>query len=400
MSDLSIAVRAVSSLAVGAGLVGISLSWFDPDDSRLVAHDALRLFDIRQVLEPQPVSRPLSPAAQAAVKEAAALAAKDPLSGYPFALNGFALFHLGKPERAEVLMERARQLEPRTASVRGWLFYRYLVTLRFREAVDEAAVLYHLGTEGTASLSETLAILVQAPEAQTHIVRRLGGTPYFLDVIRTGLGKGMDRDLALELLEGAREAETPGADEAKRALVEAYVSAGDYEGAHRAWSRFWGKGTRGRDLVYDGSFAGLDGEPPFNWVFTNDERVQAVAAPAEGKQPSFLRAEHYEGENVVAGRQLVLLPPGSYQLSVQARAGQSGTKQPSFVWQLTCHSSGKLIARLPLDAAGESAWRNLRRDFEVDASCPAQWLELISSTTTFGRSGYLETTQVSIAPRR
>lgn len=356
------------------------------------------------MIRPNARSQAAARLASQPVQDAVAVTAyRSPLSPFPFAVKGLELQQRGEQRRAALSMQRALRLQPRSTAVRKWLLVEDLRAGRGGEAVAQAKMLYALRAEQIGPVSQLLALLALAPEGRNILKKELGGTPELLGVIAAAPAVGVSRQAALDLLStyGPTVADK-GVGSAVSSLVGRYLEAGDYVGARSVWERFLPPGHEPRGLVYDGTFRGLAGPPPFGWTLTRNQQVQAEIGPSGlRRSPGALQVRQFGRFAEVGARQVLLLRPGPYRLSYLLKAGGAGggTRDTAFEWLLKCEKEGAPFARIqvPQGNPGAGGWRAIAHAFEVGASCPLQAIELRGTGTEAGESG-IKLTEVAITP--
>jgi hypothetical protein len=171
----------------------------------------------------------------------------------------------------------------------------------------------------------------------------------------------------------------PGRDEPdwRQALLNAMIAKGDVARAHALWPRLSGVGKPDpANLVYDGSFQGLPGLPPFNWALTSSEM-----GAAERERRGGLQVEYYGRTAGELAAQLVALAPGPYRITFRAE-GDLNTAQHRILWRMQCVQGNKPVFELPF-ANITYAGRTIAGNFTVPQQCPAQWLKLVGEPTEF-----------------
>lgn len=360
---------------------------------------ASRLFDVAQPLNSEARPLPLSDDIQSALKEALALSRDNPLLSYPFVVYAMASYHVGEPQVAERLMQRGLRLDPRNASALSWLFYYYLREDRLADAVDQAAGLYRLEVPDVAPhLSSLLAALLQLPEVENRVTQKLAGTPYLLDILRVGLGNGLDRTLAQKLLDASRSVKSvPGEDQVQMQIFDSFKQAGDFQAAREIRSRSLAVDGKGDVAIYNGSFDRPADEAPFNWQMVNDGNVETEIAPTGMPKPrQGLIGRHFRGHRVTVARQGTLLQPSTYKISFLARAlGPAPAHvEAGWKWKVACEGGPELVS---LTVAPGSQWQSFAQDFTVPQGCGAQSIELISPSSEKAGGPALQITAVAIS---
>jgi hypothetical protein len=85
-----------------------------------------------------------------------------------------------------------------------------------------------------------------------------------------------------------------------------------------------------------------------------------------------LHVIYYGQEEGELARQLLVLTPGTYRLSMSISGGQAARLR----WTLTCAGSHDPLAAISLDKLGSQPWT-----FTVPNGCPAQFLALAGTSS-------------------
>lgn len=130
-------------------------------------------------------------------------------------------------------------------------------------------------------------------------------------------------------------------------------------------------------LVVDGDFSDPQAQPPFAWTLNQSARFTSAVMNDDhrgGEQALRVDYDGFGGVGRVAG-QFLLLPPGAYTLSLDARI-EGGSTSPGLKWRLECITSAQLASITPAFARDDGGWRRFRAGFSVGSDCPAQRLVL------------------------
>ena len=291
-----------------------------------------------------------------------ALARLAPLSPEPYLVNGAIALRSGDFERAEKLLLQARQLAPRSAAARILLADLWVAQGRTRDGFGELAAVSRLVPKSSEQIAPALAQYAKNPGAAPELARMIEGNPQLKQPLLAALAADPSNlPLILQLDRvgpaGARGASPPW----QRILLGALVQQGQYRRSYELWARLSGQAGK-RPLLFNGNFQQLSAPPPFNWNL--DAGGAGLAEPAGGR----LRVLHYGRARIVLASQLLLLPPGEYQLT----APVSGTVVPgALAWTIRCLPKGAPLAQAQVPSAGAMA-----AAFRVPADCSAQLLEL------------------------
>jgi hypothetical protein len=145
-------------------------------------------------------------------------------------------------------------------------------------------------------------------------------------------------------------------------IVGELVAKGQFAKALEVWQRLSGE-RHGGGAIFNPTFKPSAAPPPFNWTFGT---AGGVAEPANGR----LRVIYYGRQDASLAQQLLLLPPGQYQLAMTVSGQSPGLG--SLVWSVTCLPQATTILSLPLKPMSGAQGGS----FSVPANCPAQRLEL------------------------
>ncbi|MFL6858129.1 MAG: hypothetical protein ACJ8EB_09515, partial [Allosphingosinicella sp.] len=253
------------------------------------------------------------------------------LADEPFLLAALDAQAAGQGARSERLLVEARRRNPRERLVRLTLLERYLSTERWADAGREIAVVTRLVPRAQDVLAPGLAKLAANPKYAAPMAQILDRNPLLKDAVLLQLaGSGVDTAQILRL--AGRAAAPPGPPQGRawqQKLLERLIGAKSYRDAFALWARFAGLPAGIAKGVYDPSFAGLAGAPPFNWDLTTGEGGHAERIRGG------LEVDYYGRLDASLVRQMLLLAPGRYRLTLRAdgHAEGDGTQ---LQWTIVC----------------------------------------------------------------
>lgn len=289
------------------------------------------------------------------------LAIVAPLHPEPFLVHAALAERKGAFDKAEKLLEQARDREPRSAAARYLLADVRLRQGKVVAGLSEMAVLTRLLPAAKVQLLPALSQYAHLPGGREKLAGILATNPQLRQPLLQALAADPENAaLILALAGGDLDPRQRGTRQWETRLLGGLVERGDYEQAYGLWRRFAGIPEGVRPLIFNGDFKDLAAPPPFNWTFSASS---AGVADAENGQ---LRVLYYGRDDAPLAAELLLLPPGRYRFGAPV-SGQlaSGSLQ----WVLACLGGAKL-----LESAAESAGGVT---FTVPASgCPAQMLGL------------------------
>ena len=386
------AAAAMLVTAIGAGAIFLSVRHAGVAMGRLLPPRTE--IDMRLALvKAQLPNQKLGPAELAAARRAAIA---EPLAYEPFFIAARAAEQSGRLSEAITLMEEARRRRPSYAAARVALMGYYAMAGRYVDSVAEADVAMRLSGEAQRAILPILAGMLPYREARPGIARILAGEPSwrgaFLDVARAKA----DPDDAAGLLAELRRLK-PAAATAPEAslLVSALVRTGRYPQARRVWLTLVPPADRGRGgLVFDGDFRGVPAPPPFNWTFAASAAGRAEPGRRSAGEPPRLEASYFGGSPAVLAEQTLVLSPGRYRLSIQAKADREQVSA-DLSWQLTCLPARGGLARLPLSRFSQG-YGGHALEFAVPAGCTAQSLSLLAEPGDLSQPINMQFRQLSV----
>lgn len=180
---------------------------------------------------------------------------------------------------------------------------------------------------------------------------------------------------ASQLLLDLADSEAPPTSGEISTVIYGFLRAKRYEDAHRLFLLTLSDADFARTgLVHNGRFDAAANASPFNWQFGSTSAAEIRldgAAPYVGAGVRFLNKPARD----IRLRQMVLLGPGRYGLTVEASA-VSLIVPRGLYWSVRCLSPSREIARLDIEP-GTYRDRSITTEFEV-GECAAQSVELRS----------------------
>lgn len=322
----------------------------------------------------QAMRAPASPEQQEAAARALAL---SPISYWPVAAAAEAAMNQGDVERGTALLEEAVRRNSRQADTRGRLFQLYVSQGRWNEAIDEGLSYARIRSTFADSVMESFLLFLADVRGRAILARRLqpgadGEPPAWREqLVRLSAGRPGERTLAalVERADSARPLSGP-AETSLEGYFAWVASLPDEALPHvRA--------------VYDGEFRGLPGAAPFNWAFAPGTAIEA-GDPTRG---GTLVARASNDVSRPLARQLLVLPPGTYRLAVEANASGDGAMS----WRISCREGAAL---LDLAVPRGGAPTRTEERFTVPTGCALQELQLIAAAA----GGESSTSRLAIWP--
>jgi hypothetical protein len=294
------------------------------------------------------------------------LASEDPLSAEPYLVEAALAVKGGDYRRAEMLLLQARHLEPRSPAARFLLADLYLRTGRALMAMREMAVLNRLVPASASGLAPALAAYAREGGGLAEVRAIIDAYPELEPQLLAQLATdARNADLILSL---AKPRKTPIDASWQAILLSKLVENGGYAKAYQLWTRFAGVPPQAPGL-FNPDFSSSNAPPPFNWELS---RGSGGVADAKGGGLEIL---YFGREDLVLARQLLLLAPGRYRLTMNV-SGQVGDAN-GIRWKVICLPSKRVALDLPIRPG------TVGGDFATGQGCAAQRLELAAEGEEF-----------------
>jgi len=292
-------------------------------------------------------------------------AREEPLAPEPFLVRGVQAQLAGNQQVAEQAFAGAKLRDGRSIPARYFLAEQYFRSGDAAHGLREIAVLARMVPNGVTSLAPYIATYAKDPRNRTQLQSLFKSDPTLEQAALSTLATDpSNADLILGLASPSTTA-----PQWSGVLIPTLVNAGQYGAAYRVWARTAHVQPAADATVFDARFAGSDAPPPFNWSLTS-----STVGLAESQPGGRLHAIFYGQEDGVLARQLLLLKPGRYRLSM--RISGEPSRANALSWTLTCADSKAQLVSLILSDPKKAASGTM---FDVPANCAAQSLELAAS---------------------
>lgn len=316
---------------------------------------------------------------------------QQPLAEQPFLLAASAAVRDGQLDRAESLLNQALQRNPRSRQARLMLLESYGRRVDVTAMAKQLVILSRLSPNAHELVIATVAQLVVDPQTRSATLQALRGNPVVEPVLGHLAATSADPDAVLAL---SRVATASGALEQRdwqARLIANLVDAGDFRRAVALWREFTpGAGDKGGAALYNPDFQDLPGVPPFNWKLATG----GIGA-AERAQDGALEVTYFGRDSGSLASQLLLLPPGTYELSVRS-AGAAPAEAGEIAWTVSCAGIETVLTTLRLPDASDRA-QLIESSFTVPPTgCSAQWLKLVGIAKEFPRTRSARMTGLSL----
>jgi len=243
---------------------------------------------------------------------------------------------------------------------------------RWDAMLFHADVLLRRETVVAGPLFVDMAGLLEDEAGRVALARRLAtDPPWRLKFMQTVASHAKPADTIAFYLTLSRQGVALTTDE-ENALVNRLVDEGQFSDLRRLRAAMLPPGQRS-SLVYDGEFAGLPGPASLIWQPLPLSGGAAVVGTDATTHPGALLLQHdlFSSGDWMA-RQMLLLTPGHYRLSLAAQ-GLDDQGSRGFKVGIDCRGAQNLFT-LPLETSGEQ-WVRSTIVFTIPPEgCPAQWI--------------------------
>lgn len=320
-----------------------------------------------EVFTPEGLARPADLARRALLR--------SPVEARALRTLGMVAARTHDEGRVNGLMTLAASRSQRDPVAHLWLFQHFVARGEWAPAMREADTLMRKPPPNYDVVG-IVAAAAQQPDARPALIERMRHGPPWGTVLVTQLAR-RDPSAAFELLVQLSQTGTPATNAQVGALMRQMLRDGAIPNAYLAWTALLpGSAIERLGDVYDPGFDGLPGAPPFNWKLAARADFGAEIAPGPSDAGSALYIHYSAKKPAELASEILLLPPGRYQLVSRMYLEQSDRSE-DLGWTLSCYR-GPLLASI--DAPDDGlVWReSAAASFEVPASgCEAQTLALV-----------------------
>ena len=336
------------------------------------------------IAEPMLTTRERLPATTLATARVAHHA--DPLDPLPFVVAGLTE---RDGARALALFEQSVRRDPRLSAGRLHLIRAALQNGRFDQGIAMLAQTVSLRPDQAPTLIPALLLARAAPEGDAIVMRAMRRDALLRDKAAIYLASAPDPDRLLPRL--AAFGLSPGA---RVTVIAQLARSNRFTDAYRLW-----RGTEpgaGAE-PFDPELRGIKASAPFGWTLASDSNLNAYF----GDDAGHLTAEMFGQVRTTVVTQLVLLPPGRYQLIAAAQSLSPPLTGGAFDWSIACAGTNTGVvsdlATLRFPAASDGPQQRATT-VVVPPACPAQTLTLTGAPGDSGRSFKMRFTLVRVRP--
>ena len=307
--------------------------------------------------------QPVPPSIFAMMDDAAR---KAPLAPEPFLVRGVQAQLSGNIPLAIDAFAAAEHRDPRSLPAHYFLADALFRWGDSRRGLSEIGILARLAPGGVASVAPYVATYAKDRGTWPQLRELFASEPELEETALAALAAdASNADTVLALADRRH----PDANASwLPTLLNSLVATRQYQRAREIWgsvAQVQGAGSR----LYDGDFVEAKAPGPFNWVLMSSTVGLAERVPRGGLHVIF-----YGRDDGLLARQLLVLPPGTYRLSMAVAGSAADTH--ALTWSLRCDGAQAPLSAIPLDIAGSRAW-----SFSIPSGCGAEWLELSGVST-------------------
>lgn len=363
------------ALAIAAATVALGLMVLD--QARLNPAEVRRGLERDLARFVKPVSR----ADQEAVQTHARAALRQfPLESHAVSLLAVSRRSEGRLQEADQLFNAAWALSHRNSEADLWLFERAMSAGRFADGFLHADSLLRRERAVRELLYPALLGSLNDPKAMEPLVDRLRRKPEWRPSFFALGFTGPAPQRAAAILWELQDSGSPATKDEVEAYLNSLVARNLYEEAYIGWTLFLPAADLAKITgVYDGGFSGLETFEPFGWRIESGPGGGATVELLGPGDDGALKVVRFGGMTQFFARQLLVLSPGTYQITVRTRA--EGEASPGVLeWALFCAEDDKVLARTPVRAR-LGIWSGLSLSFVVPPQgCSGQVLKLLGAS--------------------
>ncbi len=273
---------------------------------------------------------------QRSLEHARAALALSPISAPAVRSAGLAKLAEGEVSKGQALMQIAVVLGWRDELTQLWAIEAAKQSHEPEKALQRAEGLFRQGKLVVPAL--TLLLSDPTSSMPGRLAKLLADQPEWRSTLfNESRSLTPDaQDAWLKMIKDLKGSRAPASLEEGQPLLDAMVTARQYSAAQK----YWGLLQKGDVLVANGDFQDSSDRRgtsyPKYWYVPRENRSAVSVENSSPGSPNRVLTIHAEKRDLVL-RQRLLLPPGAYRFSYQAR---SGSKKPApWRWSLRCEES-------------------------------------------------------------
>jgi hypothetical protein len=305
----------------------------------------------------------------------------DPLNAHAFGILGRVALGASDDKQTETLMHAAMRRSLLESRAVYWIMQKSYQDKDYRSTIHYADILFRTRPETMAtSVMPILGKVAENSDASSELKRFLADNPAWRWDFLTRLPDNIsDARTPLDILLSLKNTPTPPTAEDLRSYLNFLIDHSFYDLAYYTWLQFLpAERLSNVGHLFNGNFELIPSASPFDWTITPGSNVaMKIAARPDRNGEHALFVELGPGRVDSPGiKQLVMLPPGSYQFQGQYK-GEIDS-QRGLLWRITC--AGKAAAQIGESPVmgSQPTWNDFAFSFSVpENDCPAQTVELV-----------------------
>ncbi len=330
----------------------------------------------------------------------------SPLQSSALSSFAVALDRSGKdPQRAERMMSVAGGQGWRDPVAQVWLARRRLAEDGYADGFARADAVVRVSPQTEPDMFGAMTAAVQSGAAVAPLATRLATGPgwrgRFLAALAADPRPGSEAAM-LGVLAALKTGAHPATSDELALYPERLIAQGRVQDAWRAWRALSMPVTAPGQYLYDGDFAQLAADGPFDWVLKPDVGWTPTVGPAPGRRGKALAVDYDGYAQPAPLGQRIVLPPGVYRLSGQILA-QATAGSGRMRWIILCDPSRQEVGDTGPIAAVPGRWTAFETTFTAPAhDCPSQRVTLtaVSADAPAEIQVWFDDLAISAAPAR
>jgi hypothetical protein len=306
----------------------------------------------------------------------------DPLYAHAFGILGQLALQRSDLKRTETFMHAAAKRSLFESDAVSWMMYRSYETHDYAAALQYANALLRTRQGVLSRVMPILAMMTENPAAVPELRTALRGNPVWRQGFFSALpSKISDARSPLVLLLSLKNSSAPPRQSELVSYLTFLVQHKLYDLAYYTWLQFLPADQLQKvGNIFNGSFEFDASGIPFDWTWTEKPGARIEISRLPDQEPKqALHVELGPGRVDFPGvKELVMLPPGSYQFRAKYTAEIIGKR--GLLWRVRCAGkNGSALGESEPILGHQADWQSLQFSFNVPkADCPAQYVVLDS----------------------
>jgi hypothetical protein len=309
---------------------------------------------------------------------AEAAVANDPFNARALRVLGQLAADANDKERAALFMRAAADRSHHESLAVYWLLHYNIERNDFAAAIGNADVLLRTRPEIAGAVVAALGQIAEKGGAEDLKAILAGNPPWraqFFNAMMNGIS---DARTPLDLLLSLRNTDNPPTFAELKPYIDFLVGHRLYELAHYTWLQFLPlEQLSSTGFLFNSSFELPPSGLSFDWVMRPGAGANAeITTHPDRSDARALLVQFGLGRVEFPGvTQLLMLPPGKYEISGKHKGQISGRR--GLKWKVRCAGKQAVLAESDMMLGAVPEWDVFRFSLTVpDSDCPAQYLRL------------------------